>query len=210
MVAVALLWGSRYAVHSLYDIEQAGAEKRERVTRPKRLEAAQSDPVEVEAQRSTAPPRLDPDRAAGIRRLLESRRNEGNDKFAEVEGGGDATSARMPAEPSAIADYLNEVMQHQYLPLFTNCREQLQAENPNVRGELVLDTSLSGASGVGGVVESAHVREGATLDNDEFVLCVQQSLYALVLDAPPEDNMSLPLTMRVHLTPIGGEPPESR
>lgn len=151
---------------------------------------------------------LDQQRANIIRkRLIEARR-------ARTEASGpEEPVARMPAKAAgedglgqALGSYMADVMQEQYVPLLEDCANKVKGEFPDMAGSLVLQTTLGGSAAIGGVVEDVQVKEGATLKSEELVTCVRESFYALVLDAPPEDDVSIPVDIPIEFKLKTDEP----
>ena len=64
------------------------------------------------------------------------------------------------------------------------------------------DFSIVGNTELGGVVEKVEVhQEGTTLDDEEFVTCVRESMYTTMFDAPPEGQNSITVTYPFSFAP---------
>lgn len=162
-----------------------------------------------------SPPRPSPLELGAPNRRLTERRT--TDQLGDVETASTLESsneegpeevARMPALESGdpesaerLLSYMKDIVSEQFVPLAKECMARLRERFPDVHGEMVLETSISGAAAVGGVVESVEVAEGASLRDEDFVTCMQQSLYTLELDPPPDDNESVAVTFPIVMRP---------
>ena len=71
-----------------------------------------------------------------------------------------------------------------------------------VGGDVVLELSIVGNDDLGGVVETVEVdEESTTLDDEEFVTCVRESMYTTMFDAPPDGTNSITVTYPFSFSP---------
>ena len=81
-------------------------------------------------------------------------------------------------------DYIREQMD-EILPLVTECYEETLLRRPDVSGTAVVEFSIVGEEGVGGLVElSEFDHEASTIDDEEFSECIQETMYGLELEPP--------------------------
>lgn len=115
---------------------------------------------------------------------------------------------RMPAREGEgnqadkpLRKYIKKVFREQFAPMAGSCYDELLERDPEAAGSITIELTLSGAASVGGVVESVEIGEGATLTDESLITCIRESSYALVLDAPPEDNRSMTVKYPFSLSP---------
>jgi hypothetical protein len=149
------------------------------------------------------------ERADELRRVL---RKLWADRAAANPEQSTGAPSRMPASDGKgnqadkpLGKYIRSVVEEQFTPLAKDCYAELLERVPNIAGNLVLEMNISGALSVGGVVENVSVADGATLKDSTFLTCMQESMYSLVLDAPPEDNESITVKYPISVSPEGDE-----
>jgi len=75
-------------------------------------------------------------------------------------------------------------------PLLSECYEEGLERDPKLAGSVVLDFTLEGEPEVGGVVgNSTIIAEESTLGDPTVRECIQQTMYALELDAPASGEL---------------------
>ena len=74
------------------------------------------------------------------------------------------------------------------------------SHNLNRSGKLILDVNVIADPSLGGVIDSAKVAKGSTLDDGEFTTCVEESMKSLSFDAPP-DGRDFDFTYPFELAP---------
>lgn len=120
-----------------------------------------------------------------------------------------SSDARLMPQPQGTGNqadkplgaYVNRIMQQQFLPLATQCYENLLAVRPSIAGNVELGFSILGDPSVGGVVVDASLGQGTTLTDPEFRTCLTESMFAVVFDAPPGDEGSVSVVQHFELSP---------
>jgi hypothetical protein len=128
--------------------------------------------------------------------------------YATAAGSQEQALAKMPAPAGEgnqadkpLGKYVASIMKEQFMPLITSCYDQLLERTPSAAGDVVLQFSVMGNSTVGGVVVDVAFGKGTTLTDPEFSTCTQESLYAVIFDAPPNDQAAVTVTQSFSLAP---------
>lgn len=100
-----------------------------------------------------------------------------------------------------MGNYVNRIMQEQFVPMATECYENLLTQHPNVAGNVELEFSILGDTSVGGVVVDVSLGQATTLTDPEFRTCMTESMFAVVFDPPPGDDGSVSVTQSFELAP---------
>ncbi|MGH7281497.1 MAG: AgmX/PglI C-terminal domain-containing protein [Polyangiaceae bacterium] len=108
-----------------------------------------------------------------------------------------------PAENDVLKEYIHQRIKDDYFPLAKSCYENALAKSPKLGGRLVMSFRIVGDRRVGGVVESADVDPSSTIQDDELMTCMKESMMAVSFDAPPNDQ---PVTVKypIELSPDDG------
>jgi hypothetical protein len=85
-----------------------------------------------------------------------------------------------PLEP----EYIKARIREDFVPLAKECYEAALERDPKLAGKMVFWFEIVGDEGVGGVVESADLVEGSTLDEAELTTCMRESLLSISFEAP--------------------------
>jgi RNA polymerase sigma factor (sigma-70 family) len=101
-------------------------------------------------------------------------------------GAGGASMA--PSLPSEVGDldkqYIRSAVK-EILPLLTECYESGLERNPQLAGKILVEFTIEGEPGVGGVVgESSIDPKQSDLDDPAVRECIQETMYALQIDPP--------------------------
>jgi hypothetical protein len=99
--------------------------------------------------------------------------------------GSDSPAAASSAE-KLDATYVREVIRSDFAPMAKQCYESALASNPELGGKLVVFFTIVGDDKVGGVVESAHIDEGTTLQDAKLQQCFTESMMTVAFKAPPK------------------------
>lgn len=123
-----------------------------------------------------------------------------------------ATAAHVEAPPAPSAtneddgaandpdkDYIQEAMSG-LLPMIVDCYKQAREAKPTLAGTLVVNFTIEGEPGVGGLVtESAINPEQSEIQDPGLGQCVQETMYALEIDPPTNGGtvkVTYPFTFR--------------
>jgi hypothetical protein len=99
-----------------------------------------------------------------------------------------------------LGRYIKGIVHEQFYPLMGECYEELLRRHPGLAGKLILDVNVIADPSLGGVIDSAKVAKGSTLDDGEFTTCVEESMKSLSFDAPP-DGRDFDFTYPFELAP---------
>lgn len=102
-------------------------------------------------------------------------------------------------------DYVKSVLREQYIPVAKDCYEQYLERVPRGAGNVSIDFSISGTPELGGVVDNVALGEETTITDEVFATCLRESMFALVLDAPPEEGRQITVGYALSFSP---DPPE--
>jgi hypothetical protein len=96
-------------------------------------------------------------------------------------------------------DYVRDAMTD-ILPDVLDCYHQARAKHPALAGTLVVDFTIEGEPGVGGVVTASAIdRDQSEIQDPDLGQCVADAMFALEID-PPLDGVSakvsFPFTFR--------------
>jgi len=115
---------------------------------------------------------------------------------------------RMPAPAAtgnqadkALGQYVARVMREQFVPLAGSCYEELLSRHPEARGNVTLKFSIMGDDAAGGVVVDAALGKGAKLGDEQFAVCVEESLYSVVFEPPPTGHPTVTVEQSLELAP---------
>jgi RNA polymerase sigma factor (sigma-70 family) len=100
-----------------------------------------------------------------------------------------ATAAPAPALPASTVDkaYIRRSVR-ELLPLLKDCYEQGLQRDAKLAGTVVIDFTIEGEPGVGGVIGHSAIDDGASSLSDAATReCMQETMYALEID-PPADG----------------------
>lgn len=109
--------------------------------------------------------------------------------------------AQRSEEEQRRRDYVQRTMREQYYPVARDCYEELLGRDPKARGKVVLEFAIVG-DGDAGVVDRVATREDEdAIDDPEFVMCMRESLYTAVFEAPPPGASETTVVYPVMLEP---------
>ncbi|MEO8878752.1 MAG: AgmX/PglI C-terminal domain-containing protein [Polyangiaceae bacterium] len=131
-------------------------------------------------------PQLDRARADAMRKQLRNL-----PPLSPIAKNANGTFPVMPAATDTnaeLAHYIKDKIHADYMPLAKTCYESALVKAPNLGGRLVMKFRIVGDRRVGGVVDSAEVDPETTIQGDEFLTCVKESMMAVSFDAPPNDG----------------------
>ena len=99
--------------------------------------------------------------------------------------GGELGPAPASSSPTLDRDYIRQVIREDFAPMAKQCYEHALAENPKLAGKLVVFFTIVGDDKIGGVVESAKIDEGTTIDDAKLQQCFTESMMSIAFKAPP-------------------------
>jgi hypothetical protein len=91
-------------------------------------------------------------------------------------------------------------VEEQYIPVAKTCHAELLERVPTSRGKIVLSFAIVGHEGEG-VIDRVELQDGTTLDDSEFLLCMRESLYTAVFEAPPPGASETTVVYPIELHP---------
>lgn len=99
-------------------------------------------------------------------------------------------------------DYIRESMTA-LLPMVVDCYKQARVAHPALAGILVVNFTIEGEPGIGGVVtESAIDPEKSEIKDPDLGECVEQTMFALEID-PPTNGSTVKVTFPFTFRPKG-------
>jgi hypothetical protein len=133
---------------------------------------------------------LDPGRRAEILRDLLALLQHDADAAPAPNG----TAANAPGGPTrfrttndieAAARFMQERIRNDFVPMARGCYQDLLRRKPESEGDVVVGFEILGDESVGGVVNSAEVRNESTLRDPLLETCLRESFLAVYFDPPP-------------------------
>jgi hypothetical protein len=103
------------------------------------------------------------------------------------------------AEEQRQREYIQRTVREQYFPVARDCYGELLARQPEAGGRVTLEFAIVGDADAG-VVDRVALREDeTTIDDEEFRLCMTESMYTAVFEPPPagagETTVVYPITL---------------
>ena len=110
-----------------------------------------------------------------------------------------AAGSDEPESDDPDNDYVRDAMTG-LLPAVLDCYHQARAAHPALAGTLVVDFTIEGEPGIGGVVTASAIdRDQSEIQDPDLGQCVADAMFALEID-PPLDGVaakvSFPFTFR--------------
>lgn len=119
-----------------------------------------------------------------------------------------ATIEQMPAPVGSgnqvdqpLGKYLHDTVQRDFMPMSIDCYKDFLSRQPDAGMSMLVDVTIAGDKGVGGVVDSVTVDSGGLPDDDSFVTCLRESMMSMVFDAPPQGQHQVTFTMPIDFSP---------
>jgi hypothetical protein len=117
---------------------------------------------------------------------------------------GSSPHAPLGADAGRISpEYIQARIREDFVPLARQCYEAAIDRDAGKAGKLVLSFVIVGDEGTGGIVESAETTKGTTLDDEELVGCLRESMLSLSF-VPPENGGSVTVTYPFLFDPADG------
>ncbi len=94
-------------------------------------------------------------------------------------------------------DYIRSRIREDYVPLAKDCYEKGLKKNPKLEGKLTASFRIVGNKNVGGIIDWVDASTDTTLGDKDVIDCLEQSLYSVSFQAPPNDGIvtvTYPLT----------------
>lgn len=99
--------------------------------------------------------------------------------------------------------YLGRAIREQYFPVARSCYDELLSRQPTAAGKIVMSFDIVGFADTG-VVDQVELKDDSTIDDPEFELCMRESMYTAVFDAPPPGTERATIVYPIELNPGGG------
>lgn len=145
-------------------------------------------PGSAPATRSRVRRMVDPSGRAELLRQIRDVHAKRAPRTAPANSGGAAT---VPPELPPTATIEKEFIRasvRELIPLLVECYEQGLSRDPKLAGSIIVDFTIEGEPGVGGVIgESAIDAVGSTLTDPAVRECVQETMFAIEIE-PPADG----------------------
>lgn len=122
---------------------------------------------------------------------------------AAAAGAPSAATPEPPLSPQSERrkEYMQRVMREQYFPVARDCYQELLERQPTARGRVVLEFAIVGDGDAGVVDRVAQREDETTIEDAEFTLCMRESLYTAVFEAPPPGAKETTVVYPIELTP---------
>jgi hypothetical protein len=185
-------------------------------TEPASSPSSSADPAkswEAQILRSVAEqPHAPPKRGVEKTTRDKARRDEVRDLiyraygFSPPKPGDKAPRGQSPHAPlgrdagTISPEYIRERVREDFFPLARECYEAALEKQPKLAGKLIISFVIVGDDEVGGVVDSAELAEGSTLDDEELSTCMLESMLSLSFVAPSGGG-SVSVTYPFELSP---------
>jgi hypothetical protein len=85
--------------------------------------------------------------------------------------------------PKEVLHALN----HELMPMVSQCLEQAQERDPRLKGMLALEVHFASAEDLGSIIETVEPAPINDLADAELIECVRQSAFTLELPVPSSD-----------------------
>jgi RNA polymerase sigma factor (sigma-70 family) len=151
-----------------------------------------------------------PDKASRASLLAAIREARARHATAATSAGGAASGAAYAAPALPVEDldkaYIKACVQ-EILPLLTECYEEGIQRDPKLAGSIVVEFTIEGEPGIGGLVgESKIDPKDSTLGDPVVRECVQETMYALKID-PPTNGGIVQVRYPFAFSTSGEQPP---
>lgn len=110
--------------------------------------------------------------------------------------------------PGLDPQYIRSVVREDFWPMAKQCYESALAGNPKLAGKLVVFFTIVGDEKVGGIVESAEISDGTTIEDEKLRQCFTESMMTLAFKPPPKGGkvtVKYPFSMEPDDPPDGGK-----
>jgi hypothetical protein len=101
----------------------------------------------------------------------------------------------------ALRGYVEDVLRTRVVPLLERCYAALTQRFPDALGTLGFSFSILGEQRWGGVVVDVNLTATQSLDDALFRTCLTDSMYALILEAPPSEAGNVSVEQTFELSP---------
>jgi hypothetical protein len=134
-------------------------------------------------------------------RVLDSLQTQARDRAADSArtepSGARHAPGTMVDRTGELSPEAMRVLNHEFIPMVSECYDQARERNPQLRGMLAINLHLASADDVGSVVEAAEPEPTRNqVHDDELIECVRQSAFSIQLPMPENTGRtSLQLTI---------------
>ena len=126
-------------------------------------------------------------RAALLRQIRDVHAKRATRTAPATSSGATTVPPALPPAPTIEKEFIRASVR-ELIPLLVECYEQGLARDPKLAGSIIVDFTIEGEPGVGGVVgESAIDAAGSTLTDPAVRECVQETMFAIEIE-PPADG----------------------
>lgn len=193
LLAAALAW--RFWAASSAGTSRAAQEKESAATVPSLPPIRADQPAPIPADRATPQSHVDAQKSEEMRRKIvalyaaatadkSAPRTHASGASPTTAGGGPTTDANTTNEVEAYSQSVRERLGVDFAPMAKGCYGELLHRVPDAQGDVVIGFEILGEPSVGGVVNSAEVRDDSTLRDPAFETCLRESFLAVNFDAP--------------------------
>lgn len=132
---------------------------------------------------------------------LERREPERSAERANTEpGAARYAPGTMKDRTGELSEEAMRVLNHEFIPLVSECYDQARERNPRLRGMLAVNLDFANARDEGSIVEAVEPAPGRNqLDDEELIECVRQSAFTIQLPLPDDTGR----TSRQLTIPLG-------
>jgi hypothetical protein len=88
------------------------------------------------------------------------------------------------ASPGLTKEYIQARVREDFIPLARACYESALAKAPALAGHIIVNFTIVGAPGVGGIVDEAEINDRTDITDREFLMCMRESMLTMVFEAP--------------------------
>jgi hypothetical protein len=92
---------------------------------------------------------------------------------------------RATNDVEAAARFVQERIREDFVPMAKGCYRELLARKPEAEGDVMVGFEVVGDESVGGVVNSAEIRDESTLRDESLETCLRESFLSVYFDPPP-------------------------
>jgi len=149
-----------------------------------------------------------PDQSARATLLASIREAQTRKAAASSGPSGSTGSPPPPALPGVDMDkeYIRGAVR-EIIPLLTDCYEQGLERDPKLAGNVVVEFTIEGEPGVGGVIGTSAIDpKESSLGDANVRECIQETMYAIRID-PPASGGTVMVRYPFAFAPAGEEPP---
>ena len=92
---------------------------------------------------------------------------------------------RSTSDTATAARFIQERVRSDFVPMAKGCYDDFLRRKPEAEGVVSVGFEILGDESVGGVVNSAEIRDESTLRDESFETCLRESFLSVYFDPPP-------------------------